>query len=157
MVLLEERALRGEDVALNQVDQSVARKGSSSPCVNALQEIVKANATLLAMEAQIQAYNGTAYALLGTYLDTATSAISMINTSIAPAMDAASAVPSNIMAPVSDALDKVLAVGDTLTSTVQDNLATIQDMITDAVSTLGPVESMADTLVEAVTQAQCDG
>merc|ERR1719343_647434 len=160
MALLEERALRSEGMASasTSVDQSVSKKGGGgSPCAKASAEITKANTTISTMAAKIEAINGTAYGSLGLILDAATSALSTLNATAAPALDAASAVPSNILSPVTSGLDTLLSVGDTLTSTVQDNLATVQDMLADAQGTLSTVYSLSDTLADAVTEAECAG
>lgn len=157
--LLEERALRSEGMSSSSVsvDQSVSRKGSSNPCSTALAEVTKANTTLTTMVAKVQAVNGTAFDLLGQILDVASSSLDTINSTLAPALDAASAIPSSILSPVTEGIDTLLSVGDTLTSTVQDNLATVQDMIADAQDTLSTVYELSDTLVAAVSEAQCAG
>merc|ERR1712176_1413404 len=89
--------------------------------------------------------------------EVASGALDMLNSSIAPALDAASALPSSIMSPVTSGLEKVLAITDELSGTVTEQLSTVQDMIEDALSTLSTVYALSDTLVEAVTEAQCQG
>merc|ERR1719379_2318198 len=106
---------------------------------------------------QVLAVNATAYDQLGTVMDGATTALATLNSTVATALAAADAVPGNILDPFTDSLDKVLAVTDTMASTVSDNLATVQDAVTDAQSTLSTVYSLSDTLVAAVTEAQCAG
>merc|ERR1712187_944934 len=100
--------------------------------------------------------NATGSMLLGQILDVAIGALGMLNSTVAPALDAAS-IPSKFLSPVTKALDKELAVGDTLTSTVGEQLSTVQDMLEDAQSMLSTVYSLSDTLVDAVTEAQCQG
>merc|ERR1719277_275033 len=90
-------------------------------------------------------------------MDGATTALAELNSTVAPALDAADDLPSSILSPVTSGLDQVLSVGDTMMDTVNDNLATVQDAIVDAQSTLSAVYALSDTLVAAVTEAQCAG
>merc|ERR1719436_2145195 len=90
-------------------------------------------------------------------MEVASAALDALNSTVAPALDAASALPKSIMSPVTDGLEKVLAVTDTLSSTVDEQLSTVQDMTEDAQTTLSTVYALSDTLVDAVTEAQCQG
>merc|ERR1719277_2715170 len=159
MALLQERALRSEGTASSSVsvERSVAQKGSSNPCEKALASIDKANTTIGTMAAKVEDVNATGFELLGQVLAVASSSLETLNSTVEPALDAASALPSSIMSPVTSGLDKVLAVAETLSSTVDEQLATVQDMVEDAESTLSTVYALSDTLVEAVTEAQCAG
>lgn len=139
------------------VDQSVARKGSSNPCTKALADISKANTTLTALAAAVQAVNGTSMDTLGAILEVAFAGIDTLNASIAPALDAASAIPSSILSPVTKGLDAILSVGDSMQGDVDEQLATVQDMIEEATDNLATVYSLSDTLVAAVYDAQCQG
>jgi hypothetical protein len=159
IALMQERALRSENMASLSVsvDKSVSQKGSTNPCSKSLTRIDKANTTIGKMAEKIEDVNATGFLLLGQVIEVASGSLDMLNSTVAPALEALDAIPSSILSPITKGLDDILSVADTLNSNMDEQLSTVQGMVEDAQSMLYTLYALSDTLVESVTEAQCAG
>jgi len=152
--LLARATITSSKTQTQVLEQSISRKGSGTPCDQAMATITHANSSVAALAEELTSLNTTGVTLVSTAEGSVTSALGLINTTIKMVtLMAPSTVPSSVTSPLTAIADKALSTSDKIVTQAASVESQISGKLDTALSPLTSLVALSSTLAAAATDA----